>query len=125
VYTKESNPIIAELSPEDRRSDLYSESPSPRNGPILEKYPSDLPIDEVVRLSPGGHSMKIRVLVGEDGTVKRIRILIGLPNGVTDAVANRIYSFRYRPATKDGRPVEAWGNFEAEFNVSPGAQPVP
>ena len=59
----------------------------------------------------------IRVLVGEDGTVKRARILTGLPYGLSYQALDAAYQLRFKPATKDGKPVAIWQTIEIEFRL--------
>jgi hypothetical protein len=98
----------AKLRTADKRADIYSPLP-PYNGPFLldnrDSMDALLPF-----ASSGVHELKMRVLVGTDGTVRRVRVVIGLPNGGTAAAVRDAYNSRYQPATKNGQPIEAWAD---------------
>jgi TonB family protein len=62
-------------------------------------------------------NVRVRVLVGSDGTVKKVRVLIGLPYGLSYQAIDAAYQLRFKPATKDGKPVEHWLPVEIEFRL--------
>jgi hypothetical protein len=114
AWTKAKDKIVAllekagaaELKTEDKRADIYSPLP-PYDGPFL-LIVHDRPINLFSFTSVGANELKMRVLVGVDGTVRKVRVLIGLPNGGTAAAMQDAYNGRYKPATKNGQPIEAW-----------------
>jgi uncharacterized protein YlxP (DUF503 family) len=95
----------AKLRTEDKRADIYN--PLPLNSPLLLDAPDSMhPLEPFA--TSGARELRMRVLVGTDGSVRRVRVLVGLPNGGTAAAVRDAYNARYRPATKNGKPVEAW-----------------
>jgi protein TonB len=58
-----------------------------------------------------------RVLVGADGTVKDVRIMRGLPDGLDEEAIRAAYQMRFRPAMKGGQPVASWYVVQMEFNL--------
>src|SRR5262249_27738654 len=46
-----------------------------------------------------------KVLVGVDGTVQQVKIVKGLPDGLTDEAVRAAYTLRFKPAMKDDKPV--------------------
>jgi TonB family protein len=58
-----------------------------------------------------------RALVGADGTVKRVTIQRGLPDGLNEEAIRAVYQMRFRPARKDGLAVSYWVTLEVEFNL--------
>jgi len=58
-----------------------------------------------------------RVLVGADGSVKQVRILRGLPDGLDELAIQAAYQYRFRPAMKGGQPVAFWQAVSIEFNL--------
>jgi hypothetical protein len=100
------NAGAAEIKAEDKRTNIYTPLP-PYSGPLLlnarESSGNLLPFAPT-----GTHELKMRVLVGVDGTARKVRVLIGLPNGGTVAAVQDAYRARYQPATMNGRPIEAW-----------------
>ena len=57
------------------------------------------------------------VLVGEDGSVKSVRVVRGLPEGLTEEAMNVARQTKFRPAMKDGKPVPLWVGLEIGFNI--------
>jgi len=98
----------APLKTEDKRASIYSPLP-PYNGPFLlsaqDSMGSILPF-----LNSGSSELKMRVLVGADGYVRRVRVLIGLPNGGTAVAVKDAFNSRYQPATKNGQSIEVWAD---------------
>jgi hypothetical protein len=94
------------LKTEDKRAEIYSPLP-PHNGPFMLNARDSM--DTLLPFAASGvHELKMRVLIGTDGTVRRVRVLIGLPNGGTAAAVWDAYNSRYQPATKNGQPIEVW-----------------
>lgn len=60
----------------------------------------------------------VRVLVGEDGTVKQARVTRGLPEGLTEEAINAVYQVKFKPAMKDGKPVPYWVVIEVQFRLA-------
>jgi len=50
----------------------------------------------------------LRMLVDETGTVKNIRVIRDLPDGLTEKAIEAGYKMRFKPAMKDGKPVAYW-----------------
>lgn len=59
----------------------------------------------------------LRILIGADGTVKRCRILKGLQYGLSYQAMDAVYPMIFKPATKNGQPVEYWQAVDVEFNL--------
>lgn len=59
----------------------------------------------------------MRVLVGADGLVKAARILDGLPDGLNDEAFKVVYQMKFKPAMKDGNPVDYWIPIYMDFNL--------
>jgi TonB family protein len=57
----------------------------------------------------------MRVLVGADGLVKQVEVIRGLPDGLTEEALKSMYKTRFRPATRNGQPIELWITAEASF----------
>jgi protein TonB len=57
------------------------------------------------------------VLVGEDGTVKSIRVVRGLPDGLTEQAVAVARETKFKPAMKDGKPVPLWVGLEISFVI--------
>jgi TonB family protein len=59
----------------------------------------------------------LRVLVGADGEVKRVRVIRGLPDGLTEQAIEAARQAKFKPAMKDGKAVPYWVVLEMEFNI--------
>jgi ankyrin repeat protein len=110
---------VPPLKPEEKRSEIYSE-PLPTNGqlptlPMMRPFSQARPDRFMLEMEPGTYRMKIRVLVGVDGKVRKVRVLTGLPRGFTAEKMKELYALQYKPAMKDGQPVEAWANGDFSF----------
>ena len=62
-------------------------------------------------------NVNVRILVGSDGSVKRVRILTGLPDGLTYQAVKAAYGLRFKPATKNQVPVDHWQGVLIEFHL--------
>jgi periplasmic protein TonB len=63
-------------------------------------------------------SVRARVLVGADGTVKQVKILgAGLPNGLSEEAIQAAKQMRFQAAMKNGERVAYWVTVEIEFNL--------
>jgi TonB family protein len=85
--------------------------------PILLNNPRPL-YTEDARTKKVQGTVRVRLLVGSDGLVKRVVVLSGLPFGLTEQAISAASQMRFTPAMKDGRPVAYWlGNVLIEFNI--------
>ncbi len=50
----------------------------------------------------------LKVLVGEDGRVRDVKVVQGLPHGLTEAAVRAIKACRYTIGEKEGKPVPVW-----------------
>ncbi|HKX32107.1 MAG TPA: energy transducer TonB [Blastocatellia bacterium] len=57
----------------------------------------------------------LNVIFNADGTISRIRIVRGLPYGLTERSIDAVKKIRFKPAIKDGQPVSVRGNLEYQF----------
>jgi len=59
----------------------------------------------------------MRVLVGADGDVKQVRVVRGLPDGLTEQAIAAARQAKFKPAMKDGKPVPYWMVIQMDFNI--------
>lgn len=59
----------------------------------------------------------LSVVFGADSKLKDIRVIRGLPDGLTRKAIEAAMKLRFQPATKDGVPVSVRGNLEYSFNL--------
>ena len=72
---------------------------------------------EAARANGVQGSVLLRVLVGEDGNVKGVRVVRGLPDGLTEEATTEARQIKFKPAMKDGKPVPFWVGLEISFNI--------
>jgi TonB family protein len=61
--------------------------------------------------------VKLRVLVNRDGLVREVWLRSHLPEGLDQEAVRSVRTVKFRPATKDGRPVASWVNMEVDFRL--------
>jgi TonB family protein len=59
----------------------------------------------------------MRVLVGADGDVKQVKVVSGLPDGLTEQAIEAARQAKFKPAMKDGKPVPYWVVLQMGFNI--------
>jgi TonB family protein len=57
------------------------------------------------------------VVFGVDGQLGEIRVIKGLPHGLTEKAIEATKKIRFEPAVKDGQPVSVRGSIEFSFNL--------
>ena len=72
---------------------------------------------EAARANGVQGSVVVRVLVGEDGSVKSVRVVRGLPDGLTEEAMNVARQTKFKRAMKDGKPVPFWVGLEISFVI--------
>jgi TonB family protein len=58
-----------------------------------------------------------RALIGPDGSVKKVTITRGLPDGLDEQAIQAAYQLRFKPAMKGGQPVAFLQTVQIEFNL--------
>jgi TonB family protein len=59
----------------------------------------------------------LSVVFGADGQIGDIRVIRGLPHGLTQKAIEASSKIRFEPAMKDGRPVSVRGKLEYSFKL--------
>ena len=59
----------------------------------------------------------LKCVFSADGTVNRIRVVQGLPYGLTEMAIEAAKKIKFIPATRDGRNVSMWMQLEYNFNL--------
>jgi TonB family protein len=59
----------------------------------------------------------LQAVIKTDGTVDVIRVVRGLPYGLTDSAADALKQWKFRPGTKGGQNVDVALNIEINFNL--------
>lgn len=72
---------------------------------------------EAARANRTQGSVILRVLVNEDGNVTAVRVVRGLPGGLTEQAIDAARRSKFKPAMKDGKAVTYWAVLEMTFNI--------
>jgi protein TonB len=59
----------------------------------------------------------LRMLFGANGKIKEIRVVRGLPDGLTESAIKAAKKTEFIPAKKDGNPVDTRANLEFVFKI--------
>lgn len=59
----------------------------------------------------------LRCIFTSQGTVTNIRVVKGLPGGLTEKAMEAARQIKFTPAMKDGKPVSMWIQLEYNFNL--------
>jgi TonB family protein len=59
----------------------------------------------------------LKCVFASNGTVTNIRVVQGLPYGLTERAIEAARKIKFIPATKDGHPVSMWMQLEYNFNL--------
>ena len=62
-------------------------------------------------------TVKLKMVLGADGTVSNIVVLKELPDGLTERAVEAAKKIQFTPAQKDGRNVSQWVTVEYNFNI--------
>lgn len=72
---------------------------------------------EVARRNQITGTVVIKCIFGSNGRVNNIRVVSGLPFGLTEKAVDAAKKIRFIPAMKDGRYVSMWMQLEYNFNL--------
>jgi TonB family protein len=60
----------------------------------------------------------LRVVLASSGKVSRVRVVKGLPAGLTENAIRAACKLQFKPAIKDGQPVSQWVSIEYVFRLA-------
>ncbi len=88
-----------------------------RDPRFARDFQPDYPVGKL-RLEIEG-SVKVRVLVGTDGRVRQVQILEASDRDFAKATERQaLKAWRFKPATRDGIPVEDWQTLTVRFDIN-------
>lgn len=95
---------------------------------------SDLPVlatrvdpvypEQARRLRLSG-DVTLRVVVEATGSIGRVEVVTPAPFGMTEAAADAVRKWTYRPARVNGQPVAVWKVIRVRFALRPEREPPP
>ena len=59
----------------------------------------------------------LRILIGEDGRVKRVAVIRSLPDFLTEEAVRAAFELKFKPAMKQGNAVKFWRLLLIDFNL--------
>jgi TonB family protein len=72
---------------------------------------------EAARANQTQGVVRLSIAVGEDGSVKQVRVTKGLPDGLDGQAVEAAYQLSFQPAMLAGKPVNYWMSIQIEFNL--------
>jgi TonB family protein len=72
---------------------------------------------EKARKNQVSGTVVLRAIFGFDGKVRGIRVISGLPNGLTERAVKVARQIKFAPATIDGKPTSQYIQIEYNFNL--------
>jgi len=75
---------------------------------------------EIARINRLEGTVSLSVVFNTSGQITDIRVIRGLPDGLTRRAIHAAQQVRFEPATIDGMPVNLRGVMEFNFNLPPG-----
>jgi len=90
--------------------------PTPDVGPRPLRMPPASYTEEAIRNNVQG-SIKLRVVIDEQGKVRVLDVLRSIPELDDEAIRTVESSWRFQPAMKNGRPISCLSNLVVRFNL--------
>src|SRR6266403_181218 len=59
----------------------------------------------------------LKCVFASNGKVTNIHVISGLPDGLTERAVKAAQKIKFKPATRDGKPVSMWMQLEYNFNL--------
>jgi TonB family protein len=104
------------VGPTPNNTDSPSPTPSVVSRPVRLSSPEPLYTEEA-RANHVSGTVFLRVQVDVDGNVNAVRLVSGLPYGLTEKAMDVARGTKFKPAMKDGKPVSVWIGLEINFNL--------
>ncbi|GEM_PF-19226 len=108
---RENTNAEADVASSEESKDITKPEPLKVSRPQYPKLARNKGTEGTVQLS---------VLVGMDGKVKEVKVLSGLPDGLTEEAIKAAWNLRFKPAINqtNKQPVDYWTNVEISFRIT-------
>jgi periplasmic protein TonB len=123
---KQATDALAQGGGDDDANSVIRERPKPpipifnaatRDSRFARSFQPDYPVGMLRQEIEG--SVTVRVLVGTDGRVRQVQILSATESDFARATEKQaLKAWRFKPATRDGIPVEDWQTLTVRFDIS-------
>ena len=88
-----------------------------RDARFARSFQPDYPVGMLRQEIEG--SVTVRVLIGSDGRVRQVQILRAAdPDFAKSTERQALKAWRFKPATRDGKPVEDWQTLTVRFDIN-------
>lgn len=88
-----------------------------RDSRFARNFQPDYPVGMLRQEIEG--SVTVRVLIGTDGRVRQVQILRAADPDFANATERQaLKAWRFKPATRDGKPVEDWQTLTVRFDIN-------
>jgi TonB family protein len=85
--------------------------------PVILNRPSPSYVDQA-RMNATEGTMKVKVLLGRNGVVRRAGIIIGLPDGLNARALDAVSKLEFTPARNaEGEPIDSWVTVTINFKI--------
>lgn len=61
--------------------------------------------------------VRLRILVGTDGAIKKIKVVSGLPYGLSEQAVRATSRLKFNPAMNEGKAIEYWISTSMSFSI--------
>jgi TonB family protein len=85
--------------------------------PPIPRYTPDPDYSDAARKAKYQGTVTLSVVIDKTGTVSRIIIQSALGLGLDENAVNKVRTWRFEPATRDGQPVAVETSVEVQFNL--------
>jgi protein TonB len=108
---------FAEVVPEPTKPPLPVFTAALRDPKFARDFQPDYPVGKL-RLEIEG-TATVRVLIGTDGRVRQVQVVRATDADFAKATEKQaLKSWRFKPATRDGVPVEDWQTLTVRFDIN-------
>ncbi|MGH9970508.1 MAG: energy transducer TonB [Pyrinomonadaceae bacterium] len=102
---------------DDGEAELIISSKSVDTRATITEKPKPSYTKEARRIGVQGFVI-LRVVLSSTCKISRVRVVKGLPAGLTESAIRSACKLRFKPAIKDGRPVSQWVSVEYVFRLA-------
>ncbi len=115
VATVNNQPSTSSTSPGDDNLSSAHKMSSNLRPTIL--YKEKAKYTEIARTNHVQGTVVLNVVFSQEGNITNIKVIRGLPDGLTRKAIEAAQLIRFQPAVKDGNAVSVQGNLEFTFNL--------
>ncbi len=115
-FTLAKDGATATVVPDQSTAKTFSSGDSGVTPPVAI-YKPDPPYTKEARAAKIQGTVELQIIVGVDGSVTDVKSIQGFDAGLTKNAMDTIKTWKFKPATKDGKPVPWRGKVEVSFKL--------